>query len=143
MPIRFFDEDISSNIKHKNNHKLWLRSCIEKEGAEVGNINYIFCSDEFLYSMNKQYLNHSTLTDIITFDLSEYENVLSADIFISIERVRDNALKFEADFNEELRRVLIHGALHLLGYKDKTKADALIMREKENTYIKKYKKHVK
>ncbi len=143
MPIRFFDEDISSNIKHKNIHKAWLKSCIEKEGAKLGNINYIFCSDEFLFTMNKQYLNHETFTDIITFDLSEKENVLSADIFISIERVHDNALKFESNFNEELRRVLIHGALHLLGYKDKSKSDALIMREKENTYIKKYKKHVK
>jgi rRNA maturation RNase YbeY len=133
--ISFQNQSIAFQLKEKTKLKLWIKSIIEKEKHALGDINYIFCSDDELLEINLKHLNHNTLTDIITFDYVEGKTV-SSDIFISIDRVTENAKKFEVSFEEELRRVLIHGVLHLCGYKDKTKADAELMRKKENWALK-------
>jgi rRNA maturation RNase YbeY len=129
--ISFHNQSIAFTLKHKLKLKQWVTLITEKEKHRVGIINYVFCNDEELLEINLKHLNHNTLTDIITFDYTE-GNVISSDIFISIERVKDNATKFKVTFEEELHRVLIHGILHLCGYKDKSKIDAELMRKKEN-----------
>lgn len=131
MAILFFEEDITYSLKEKNKYKKWLKSIAEKEGFKIKELNYIFCSDEYLYQINLDYLNHKTYTDIITFDNSENKNSIEGDIFISIERVSENAQKENVLFEKELQRVLSHGLLHLMGYKDKSEADKTIMRNKE------------
>ena len=113
----------------------WIETIILSENKTLGEISYIFCNDEYLHNINMQYLNHDTLTDIISFDYTEGD-VISGDIFVSIERVKDNAIDFKVTFEEELKRVLAHGVLHYCGYKDKTDADATLMRTKENEKIK-------
>ena len=113
----------------------WLSEVISSEQKHEGEINYIFCDDDYLLEINRQYLDHDTLTDIISFDYSE-GNTLHGDIFISIERVRDNATDFNVAFDEELKRVLAHGVLHYCGYKDKSTADEKLMRQKEEDKIK-------
>ena len=113
----------------------WLNKVIISENKKEGDINYIFCDDEYLVEINQQYLDHDTLTDIISFDYS-VGNELHGDIFISVERVRENAEEFNVSFVEELQRVLVHGVLHYCGYKDKSEADELIMRNKEDEKIK-------
>jgi rRNA maturation RNase YbeY len=118
----------------------WLSEVILSENKEEGEINYIFCDDDYLLEINQQYLNHDTLTDIISFDYS-IGNELHGDIFISIERVRENAIDFKVSFEEELKRVLVHGVLHYCGYKDKTDEDEMTMRLKEDEKIKMF--HVK
>ena len=115
-------------------HKRWLAALAQKEGFKIGDINYIFCDDDYLLKINLEYLRHDTLTDIITFDYVE-NNVLNGDIYISIERVMDNSVIFSVSFEQELLRVLSHGVLHLCGYKDKTKEDAATMRKKEDAAI--------
>lgn len=137
MAIHFFEEDIKLKIKKKLALKKWLKFTVEKEKKSVSELNYIFCSDEYLLEMNVSYLNHDTLTDIITFDNSEEANVITGDIFISIERVIENAKKFEVAFEDELHRVMVHGVLHLIGYKDKKKEEKEKMRAKENYYLNK------
>jgi len=112
----------------------WLSKVIISENKKEGEINYIFCDDAYLLEINQQYLNHDTLTDIISFDYS-VGNELHGDIFISVERVHDNSIDFNVSFEEELLRVLVHGVLHYSGYKDKSEADEKIMREKENEKI--------
>ena len=109
----------------------WISRIIVSEGFEEGEINYIFCDDEYLLKINLEYLNHDTLTDIISFDYS-MGNELNGDIFVSVERVQDNANDFKVSFEEELKRVLVHGVLHYCGYKDKTEADEQLMRSKED-----------
>ena len=113
----------------------WLNKVIISENKKEGDINYIFCDDEYLVEINQQYLDHDTLTDIISFDYS-VGNELHGDIFISVERVRENAEEFNVSFVEELQRVLVHGVLHYCGYKDKSEVDELIMRNKEDEKIK-------
>ncbi|MCF8430273.1 MAG: rRNA maturation RNase YbeY [Bacteroidia bacterium] len=113
----------------------WIENIILSENKTLGEISYIFCDDAYLHNINMQYLNHDTLTDIISFDYTEGD-IISGDIFISIERVKDNAIDFNVSFEEELKRVLAHGVLHYCGYKDKTDADATLMRTKENEKIK-------
>jgi rRNA maturation RNase YbeY len=113
----------------------WLSKVIISENKKEGDINYIFCDDEYLVEINQQYLDHDTLTDIISFDYS-VGNELHGDIFISVERVRENAEEFNVSFEDELQRVLVHGVLHYCGYKDKSEADELIMRNKEDEKIK-------
>lgn len=113
----------------------WIVDCIKKEGHSLEEINYIFCDDEYLYKLNVEFLNHDTLTDIISFDYS-VGKIIQGDIFISVERVEENATDFNVPFVEELHRVIIHGVLHYCGYKDKTPEDAFLMREKENFYLK-------
>lgn len=109
----------------------WLTRVIESENKKEGEINYIFCDDEYLHKINLEYLNHDTLTDIISFDYS-MGNELNGDVFVSVERVKDNAVDFNVSFEEELKRVLVHGVLHYCGYKDKTENDEVKMRAKED-----------
>ncbi|MDX2173726.1 MAG: rRNA maturation RNase YbeY [Bacteroidota bacterium] len=137
MAIHFYNEDIDFKLKNKSKLKSWIKQIIELEKKTLGTLNYIFTSDEELLKKNIQFLNHNTLTDIITFDYCE-DKQLNSDIFISVERVNENAKKFEVTFQEELHRVIIHGALHLCGYKDKTKPDAETMRKKENWALRKF-----
>jgi rRNA maturation RNase YbeY len=112
----------------------WLTNVITSENKKEGEINYIFCDDEYLHKINLEYLNHDTLTDIISFDYT-MGNEISGDIFVSIERVKDNAKDFNVVFEEELKRVLVHGILHYCGYKDKGVAEELLMRSKEDEKI--------
>ena len=138
MPsVNFFEEDISFKLKNKSGLKQWIKDTATAEGFKTGQLNYIFCSDSYLIEINRQYLNHDTYTDIVTFDNSEKEGVVNGDIFISVERVTENAAKFNAAFADELHRVIIHGVLHLLGYKDKSPADKKIMTLKEDYYLNK------
>lgn len=112
----------------------WISQSIESESFKLDEINYILCDDDYLFKINHKYLKHNNLTDIITFDYSSEKN-LSSDIFISIDRVKDNAKDYNVSFIEELHRVMIHGVLHLCGYKDKDKAEKRLMRQKEDYYL--------
>jgi len=132
--ISFSNIEIKFVLQSKLEIRTWVKTVLEKEGKQVGDITYIFCSDEYLSLINKKYLNHSTYTDIITFDYSE-EGKVSGDIMVSIERVRDNAKKYKIAFETELGRVMAHGLLHLAGYKDKTKGEKEIMTTKEDSYL--------
>jgi probable rRNA maturation factor len=132
MAIHFFEEDIKYKLKEKNKFKGWIKGIALGEGYKIGELNYIFCSDEYLYNINVEYLDHDTYTDIITFDNSEEEDLVEGDIFVSIERIQDNASTNNLPFETELKRVISHGLLHLLGYKDKTPEEKSIMRSKEN-----------
>jgi probable rRNA maturation factor len=134
--IFFFSEEIPFKLKHSRKISLWIKSTFKKEKYELQSLTYIFCSDEGLLARNVQYLKHSTLTDIITFDLSEEKGVLEGEIYISIDRVRENSLKFSKTFEDELHRVLIHGVLHLVGYRDKKADQKAEMRKKEDYYLK-------
>jgi probable rRNA maturation factor len=133
--ISFQNQSIYFKLKEKARLKSWIKTVTEKEKHRLGDINYIFCSDDELLEINIQHLNHTTYTDIITFDYTEGDKI-SSDIFISVDRVEENAKKFKVGFEEELHRVMIHGILHLCGYKDKSKADAELMRKKENGALK-------
>ena len=136
MPaITFHEEDISYKLKNKTAVRKWITDTIVAEGYKLSELTYIFCTDEYLLQINKQYLDHDTYTDIITFDNSEEKGVIVGDIFISIERIRENAGKFNVTEAHELHRVLIHGALHLLGYKDKSAGDKKKMTLKEDFYL--------
>ena len=119
------------------NYQKWIIGVIESYGFEVGDISYIFCDDKYLLQINQQYLNHDDLTDIISFDYSE-EKLISGDIFISVERVQENASLFKVDFQQELLRVMSHGILHFMGFKDKNEKDQLEMRKNEDICIEKY-----
>ena len=127
----------TENITEINQNKKWLNQVISNEAKEEGDITYIFCDDDYLLEKNIRFLNHNTLTDVITFDYCE-GNSVSGDIFISIERVKENSEVFKVDFLTELNRVMVHGLLHLLGYKDKTERESNLMRKKENYYLSKY-----
>lgn len=118
--------------------KSWLKDLIKEQGFKLGELNYIFLDDEGLHKINLEYLNHNTYTDIITFDNSDQEDMIEGDIFVSIERITENANKFEVDFETELIRVMAHGVLHLCGYFDKKPAEVKLMREMEDKYIGKY-----
>ncbi|MFD0795351.1 rRNA maturation RNase YbeY [Mucilaginibacter litoreus] len=133
--ITFFEEDISYKLKNKTAVRKWINNTIEAEGYKLRELNYIFCSDDYLLQINQQYLDHDTYTDIITFDNSEEEGIIVADIFISVERVQENAANFKVTETQELHRVIIHGALHLLGYKDKSDTDKKKMTSKEDFYL--------
>ncbi len=133
--IHFFEEDIKFLLKDKRKLRNWFRATILEEGGMPETLNFIFCSDNYLLNINTSYLNHNTFTDIITFDLSDDNQSVSGDIFISIERVKENAKTFKIAFQKELHRVLIHGILHLLGYKDKTPPQENEMRSKEDYYL--------
>lgn len=135
MAVNFFTEDIKFNLPNKLKRKTWLKSLVQTEGFKIKELSYIFCSDEYLLQMNIDYLNHGTLTDIITFDNSEDEGIIEGDIFISIDRVRDNAKQLNLTEQMELSRVISHGLFHLMGYKDKTKTQTEEMRDKEEFAI--------
>jgi probable rRNA maturation factor len=125
-------------LKNRRALKAFLLQLIEGEGKELDTLNYIFCDDAYLLQINKEYLNHDTYTDIVTFELSQKGEPLVSDIYISVERVRANAQTFKTTFTHELHRVIFHGALHLCGYKDKKKEEAKVMRGKEEEYLEKY-----
>ena len=134
--ISFFTEDIEFVLKDKSKVRAWIGDTIKSEGFKrIGELSFVFCSDEYLLDINKQYLNHDTYTDIVTFDSSEDDDVISGDIFISIDRIRENADKFGVSERDELHRVIIHGVLHLCGYYDKKKEDKELMTFKENEYL--------
>ena len=130
-----FNYESDFSLEQEDTYASWIETIVESENKVLGEISYIFCDDDFLHNINMQYLNHDTLTDIISFDYTEGD-VISGDIFISIERVEDNANDFNVPFEEELKRVLAHGVLHYCGYKDKSDTDALLMRAKEDEKIK-------
>ena len=130
-----FNYESDFSLEQEEVYASWIETIVESENKILGEISYVFCDDEYLHSINMQYLNHDTLTDIISFDYTEGD-IISGDIFVSIERVVDNAKDFNVPFDEELKRVLAHGVLHYCGYKDKSDDDALLMRSKEEEKIK-------
>lgn len=125
-----FNYETDFELEDESKYETWIDEIIESEEKEAGEINYIFCDDDYLHNINMQYLDHDTLTDIISFDYC-IGDLISGDIFISVERVRDNAQDFEVSFHDELLRVMAHGVLHYCGYKDKSEDDARLMRSKE------------
>ncbi len=136
--IDFNFEDVSFDLPDKDALVSWIKSAIENEQKKMGNITYIFCSDEYLWDMNKQFLNHDYYTDIITFDYVK-DNVISGDLFISYDRIKDNAEKFNVLRETELLRVMIHGVLHLVGYDDLTDEDEIEIHKREDFYLKRWK----
>ena len=131
MSIFFTNDDIDLCIDNDDLIKKWIAEIIARHGMKLGKINYLFCSDQKVYEYNVRFLKHDTYTDIITFDFVE-GNLISGDIIISVDRVGENASLYSSSFEDELHRVIIHGVLHLLGFKDKNSEDAIIMRSKEN-----------
>ena len=133
--INFFCQDVSFKLPRPGKTRLWIAEAIRRERSHLVQLNYIFCTDEYLFTINRQYLRHTALTDIITFDNSDAPGAIEGDIFISLPRVMANAKKFRADDLEELHRVLIHGVLHLIGYSDKSVRQKAQMRKKEDAYL--------
>ena len=139
QPIQFHFLYPPFYLPNRTQLKGFIFNLIEKEGRQIEHINYIFCSDDYLLNINKTHLQHDTLTDIITFDYSAHKkDKIVSDIYISIDRVKENAPLFHTTFQKELLRVLFHGALHLCGFKDKTKEDQQLMRNKEDYWLNKY-----
>jgi probable rRNA maturation factor len=138
--IRFEVLEGATSPKEKTKLKSWLKEVAALEKCSIGELTYIFCTDVYLLSINQEYLKHDTYTDIITFDYSEGGLTLEGDIYISTERVAENALKYDAAFDEELRRVMVHGLLHLMGYKDKSDKQSQQMRAKENESLELFRK---
>jgi probable rRNA maturation factor len=132
--ITFNFEDVSPFLKNRGNLRLWLNAAAKREKQKIGAVNYIFCSDKHLLSINKQYLNHNYFTDVITFQYDDSEGV-SGDIFISYDRIKENAKDFNQSISNELHRVMVHGLLHLLGYKDKNTEQQKVMKSKEDFYL--------
>lgn len=132
--IRYYCEDISFKLKDKALNNKWLKMVAASELRKIGDINIIFCSDNYILDVNMKYLQHDYFTDIITFDYCE-KDFLSGDLFISIDSVRENALFYGTEFPAELNRVMVHGVLHLIGYDDHTEEDIKTMRSKENYYL--------
>lgn len=135
IAINFYTEDVSYTLKHKRGIRQWINDAIIAEGYQLDELSFIFCSDEYLLAINQQYLNHDTYTDVITFDNSEELKTITGDIFISIQRIQENAKTFKSSTFKELCRVMIHGTLHLLGYPDKTKAAKIVMTQKEDHFL--------
>lgn len=135
ITLRFFVEAARFKVPQPIRTKRWLIESLANEGIENGELSYVFCPDKRLAEINRTYLKHNTLTDIITFDLSPIHGPLVGEIYISVQRVRENSDKYGVDFIDELHRVMIHGALHLCGFKDKTPAEKKRMRKKEDAYL--------
>ncbi|MBB2146258.1 rRNA maturation RNase YbeY [Pedobacter sp. LMG 31464] len=133
--ITFFTEDIQYTLKHKTSIRNWIDATILAEGYQLQELNFILCSDDYLLRINQDYLQHDDYTDVITFDNSEELKMIVGDVFISLDRIKENAVNFKSTTLGELFRVMIHGTLHLLGYKDKTKAAKTLMTEKEDFYL--------
>lgn len=129
-----FNSETNFSIVNNDKVMLWVSNCLLEEEKKEGEINYIFCDDDYLVEKNIKYLNHNTLTDIISFDYT-MGNLISGDVFISIERVLENAKEFNVHFEDELHRVMIHGILHFCGYQDKTNEEKRLMRSKEDYYL--------
>lgn len=132
-----YNERKPSRIKIKK-LKTTITKIFEKANKNIGTVNYIFCSDDYLLNLNKQFLNHDTYTDIITFDLSDSKSTVDAEVYISLDRVKNNSVFLKTTLESETARVILHGALHLCGYKDKTKAAKITMRAKEEEFLRLY-----
>lgn len=133
--ITFFTVDIEFSLPHKKKVKSWLLNCLINEKRTVDTIGYIFCSDNYLLSLNKRFLKHYTLTDTITFNYSSKKKLIEGEVFISVDRVRENSNKYSVEFEQEISRVMIHGALHLCGYNDKERKEKMEMKKKEDRYL--------
>lgn len=133
--IEFAFNNITKFPFPEDDFRKWILAIIDNENEKPGELNFIFCDDDFIYEINKKYLDHDTFTDIITFDYSEDFGNVSGDIYVSIDRIKDNANQYKVEFQEELARVIAHGVLHIIGYKDKTVEETEIMRKKENDYL--------
>ncbi|MBL7838938.1 MAG: rRNA maturation RNase YbeY [Cyclobacteriaceae bacterium] len=133
--ISYFSQKPRFKLKNPVKTSTWIRKVIKKEGKSLRSLNYVFCTDEYLREMNIQFLKHRTYTDIITFNYNPSKTEIEGEIYISVDRVRENAETFQTDFPTELNRVIIHGVLHLLGFNDKTKAEKTAMREKEDACL--------
>jgi rRNA maturation RNase YbeY len=137
--ISFFKENIDFNLPQKTSIKTWIQTIINQESnKKIKKINFIFCNDTFLHTLNKNYLQHDSLTDILTFDYAGNKNTLESEIYISIDRIRENSKQYNTSFSRELHRVMAHGILHLLGFDDKTEHQRQKMHEKENQYLNLY-----
>jgi len=134
LPFHFFCEDIDYRLTQKTELRDWLNLVVTDHSKKIKQVNYIFCTDQYLRQINKRFLRHNDYTDIITFDYAEDEYIQS-DVFISLERVRDNALTYNVSVTNELQRVLVHGLLHLVGYKDKSPEEKALMTQKEEYYL--------
>ena len=136
--IKFHFTTASFYFQKRTELKSFLLKLFKNEGYRVAGINYIFCTDEYLLSINREYLHHDTYTDIVTFGFSKAQEPIVADIYISVERVKENSKLYHSGFKKELHRVIFHGALHLCGYRDKTPEEATVMRKMEDHYLRKY-----
>lgn len=136
-PISFFEDHPGFRLRDKNRHRIWLTSAAKSEKKNIESLNFIFCCDAFLKNINKKFLDHDYFTDVITFPFFDAGSKnISGEIYISIDRVRENAKQYGFPFGDELRRVMVHGLLHLCGYKDLSPKQITIMRNKENLYLK-------
>jgi len=140
LGIWFHSEDIQYSLPNKRKTKSWLHAAALEEGCKIKSLNYIFCSDNRLLEINQEHLKHDFYTDVITFEYSNSCKSIEGDVFLSIERIQDNARKYAVPLEEELKRVMIHGLLHLLGYTDTSKEEQRIMRQKEDYYLNLFKK---
>ena len=138
MTISFTKADKNATLLKRLQLKSFIEKRVKKEGLIIESLNYVFCTDNYLLSINKQFLNHDYYTDIISFDLSDIPGRLVAEVYISVDRVKENAKLHTTSFSKELHRVIFHGALHFCGYKDKKPADAKLMREMEDKWLKAY-----
>ena len=136
--VQFYSLDRNPTLKERSRLKLFIENLFTAEKKKLGNLSYIFCSDEYLLTINNDFLKHDFYTDVITFDLSTSKNEIEGEVYLSVDRIKDNAKQLGVSFKEELHRVVFHGCLHLCGYKDKSKKDIFLMREKEDSYLKIY-----
>ncbi|MBO9152861.1 rRNA maturation RNase YbeY [Chitinophaga sp. GCM10012297] len=138
MAVHFSAHEVKVGLKHRTKLKEFIQELFTKEEQGLSNLRYVFCTDDYLLQINEEFLKHDTYTDIVTFELSDDPEVTEGEIYISIDRVKENAEKYEVTENYELHRVIFHGALHLCGYKDKSKKEEELMRKKEDEYLKLY-----
>ena len=136
--VHFYFEKVGLTLKERGKLKCFINSLIAKEKKNLNNLNYIFCNDNALLEINRKYLNHNFYTDVISFDLSSSRKEILADIYISVDRIRENAKSFKTTLKEELHRVMLHGLLHLCGYNDKTEVQRQLIRKKEDFYLNLY-----
>jgi probable rRNA maturation factor len=136
MAVQFFSADSKAPVLPRTKLRAFIQAIFKKEGKALSNLTYVFCSDQYLLDINRRFLNHDYYTDIITFDISGPKEETEGEIYISIDRVKDNAKLLHQKYNKEMLRVIFHGALHLCGYKDKSKSQQQEMREKEDLYLK-------
>jgi rRNA maturation RNase YbeY len=140
MAVRFYEQEVKSKLKDRRRLSTYLQSLIRRQKPQVKDVQltYIFCKDGYLLEINREYLKHETLTDIITFDLTEEPEIMQGEVYISIERVKENAEKYKVEYEQELHRVIFHGALHLCGFKDKQKGDKERMHQEEDLCLNHY-----
>jgi probable rRNA maturation factor len=136
--IHFYDEGTKTRLPQKRRLKTYLKDLFQQEGRSLSLLNYIFCSDDFLLQINREFLEHDDLTDIITFSYAPKKKPIQGEVYISTDRIKENEKAFESGYNTELHRVIFHGALHLCGYKDKTKIQKMAMRQMEDIYLSGY-----